>query len=143
MEVAYAFGLDPLSAKEWLRLSYGIKGKTLYELIQNNRQYQGILAPGTINHRYIFEDVPMSLVPIASLARVCNIETPTIDMVINMANIVYQKDFWAEGRTVKTLGLEGLSSKEILELVNKGYYPRRSLNKGINIRILEKLGDII
>ena len=143
MEVAYAFGIDPLSAKEWLRLSYGIKGRTLYELIQNNKQYKGILAPGTINYRYVFEDVPMSLVPIASLARVCKVETPTIDMVIDLANIVYQKDFRAEGRTVKTLGLEGLSSREILELVNKGYRQRKSLNKGFSFGFVKKLGDII
>ena len=141
--MAYAFGIDPLSAKEWLRLSYGIKGRTLYELIQNNKQYKGILAPGTINHRYVFEDVPMSLVPIASLARVCKVETPTIDMVIDLANIVYQKDFRAEGRTVKTLGLEGLSSREILELVNKGYRQRKSLNKGFSFGFVKKLGDII
>ncbi|NLJ83534.1 MAG: NAD(P)-binding domain-containing protein [Halanaerobiaceae bacterium] len=143
MEVAYAFGIDPLSAKEWLHLSYGIKGRTLYELIQNNKQYQGILAPGTINHRYVFEDVPMSLVPLASLARVCNVETPTIDMIIDLANIVYQKDLRAEGRTIETLGLEGLSSREILELVIKGYPRKKILNKRVSFGLMKKLGDLI
>lgn len=143
MEVAYAFGVDPISAKDWLRLSYGIKGKSLFELLQKNNQYQGILAPGSIIHRYIFEDVPMSLVPIASLGKICNIETSTIDMIITLANIVYERDFRADGRTVKSLGLEGLNSKEIINLVNNGYNVREKVHKRLNLRIMQKLGNII
>jgi len=85
----------------------------------------------------------MSLVPLASLARVCNVETPTIDMIIDLANIVYQKDFRAEGRTIETLGLEGLSSREILELVIRGYPRKKILNKRVSFGLMKKLGDLI
>ena len=45
------------------------QGDTLFEAIQNQTGYYGINAPSTLQHRYISEDVPMSLVPIAALER--------------------------------------------------------------------------
>ena len=44
-------------------------GEDLNEAIHNQPGYYGIKAPSTLNHRYIFEDVPMSLVPIAALGQ--------------------------------------------------------------------------
>ncbi|QTL98130.1 NADP transhydrogenase subunit alpha [Iocasia frigidifontis] len=140
MNVAESLGISPISALDWLRMSYGARGKSLYELLQNNKQYEGIGAPEEIKHRYIFEDVPMGLVPISSLANYFGISTPTIDMIIELANLVYDTDFRKIGRTVKSLGLLGLNKKEIIDLVNKGnisnveVHPklRRTLYKGLD-----------
>jgi opine dehydrogenase len=65
--VASAVGLRARTAMEWLQLAYDTKGENLYDAIHNQPGYFGIKAPISLNHRYIFEDVPMSLVPIASL----------------------------------------------------------------------------
>ena len=50
-------------------MAYNTTGEDLHEAIHNQPGYYGIKAPSTLNHRYIFEDVPMSLVPIASLGQ--------------------------------------------------------------------------
>lgn len=120
MEVAYSLGVEPISACDWLRMSYGCIGRDLYNLLQNNKQYQGITAPINIDHRYVFEDVPMSLVPIESLGKMQGVKTPTIEMIINMANIVYETEFRKYGRTAESLGLAGLEKRQILNFVNKG-----------------------
>jgi opine dehydrogenase len=117
LAVARSLGLRNMSAVEWLYLSYGSPGKNLYEAIHNTAAYSGIRAPATIEHRYIFEDVPMSLVPIASLGAALGVRTPTIDMVIDLGNILHRTDFRAIGRTAEKLGVAGLSVKEILRLV--------------------------
>jgi len=65
--VAAALGVHARPALQWLRDAYSAKGDTLYEAIQANPGYQGINAPRNLRHRYIFEDVPFSLVPLASL----------------------------------------------------------------------------
>jgi len=117
LAVARSLGLRNMSAVEWLYLSYGSPGKNLYEAIHNTAAYRGIRAPATIEHRYIFEDVPMSLVPIASLGAALGVRTPTIDMVIDLGNILHRTDFRATGRTAEKLGVAGLSVKEILRLV--------------------------
>jgi opine dehydrogenase len=117
LSVCRALGVRSVSAREWLYLSYDSPGANLCEAIHNTESYRGIKAPSTIAHRYIFEDVPMSLVPIASLGSMLGAATPTIDMIIELGSILHGKDFRAEGRTVERLGLANLSVKQIQSLV--------------------------
>jgi len=67
--VAAAIGVRARTGMEWLEMAYNATGSNLYEAIQNQSGYYGIKAPNTLSHRYIFEDVPMSLVPIATLGQ--------------------------------------------------------------------------
>jgi opine dehydrogenase len=67
--VASSLGIRARTAMEWLELAYNVTGDNLDEAIHNQTGYFGIKAPSTLHHRYIFEDVPMSLVPITSLAQ--------------------------------------------------------------------------
>ncbi|MFW6389698.1 MAG: NAD/NADP octopine/nopaline dehydrogenase family protein [Halanaerobiales bacterium] len=143
MKVARALGVDPISACDWMRLSYGIEGNNLYELLQNNYQYQGIKAPCAVNHRYLFEDVPMSLVPISSIADKFGIKTPTINLIIELAGTVLNTNFWKKGRTVKSLGISKLSKREILRLVNKGKLDNVRVLPGIKRNIYKKLDNVI
>ena len=63
------------------------------------------------------EDVPMSLVPLSSLGQSLGVPTPTIDMIIQLAQLLHGKDYRREGRTVERLGIAGLSIKQIRQLV--------------------------
>lgn len=114
--VAAALGIRANTAREWLYLAYDAVGKNLYEAIHDNHGYKGIKAPSNLNHRYIEEDVPMSLVPIASIGEMLKVPTPAINAIIHFASVIHQKDYWKEGRTVDKLGLGGLSVKEIRQL---------------------------
>ncbi len=142
MKVAESFNIIPLSAEDWLRLSYNAKGKNLDELLKNNCQYRGISAPGSINHRYVLEDVPMSLVPISSFAKMCGVETPTINLIIDLANTVYDRDFRIEGRTVESLGISTLSPEEIINLVNNGSTEKVKVHPAINRRLIHTLNKV-
>jgi opine dehydrogenase len=106
-----------LSAREWLYTSYDSPGRDLYEAIHNTESYRGIRAPQNIAHRYISEDVPMSLVPISALGSALGVPTPMIDMVITLGSTLHDRDYRAEGRSLARLGLEGLSVKEIRALI--------------------------
>jgi opine dehydrogenase len=117
LAVARALGMRSVSAREWLYLSYDSPGADLYEAIQNTTGYRGIKAPATVAHRYISEDVPMSLVPISSIGAMLGAPTPTIDMIVELGSMLHGTDYRAEGRTVERLGLAGLSVKEIHALV--------------------------
>lgn len=117
VEVAGALGIRANTAREWLYLAYDAAGKTLLDAMRSNRGYWGIKAPGTIQHRYVAEDVPTSLVPIASLGEMLNVPTPTTRAIIHLASLMHGVDYWAEGRTVDRLGIRGMSVKEIRFLV--------------------------
>ena len=115
--VAAALGIRANTAREWLYLAYDAPGRTLLEAMRANPGYRGIKAPATIVHRYIFEDVPTSLVPIASIGEMLGVPTPTIRTIIHLASAMHGVDYWAEGRTVDRLGLRGLSVKQINLLI--------------------------
>jgi len=118
LAIARALGVRSLSAREWLYLSYGSSGEGLYQAIRDTDAYAGIKAPRDIAHRYISEDVPMSLVPLSSIGGMLGVPTPVIDMTIDLASIMHNTDYRASGRGVESLGLAGLTVKEIHELVS-------------------------
>lgn len=118
IEVAKVLKVEVQSAIDFLKESYGVEGNSLYQAIQNNIAYKGVKAPTTINIRYITEDIPMSLVPIASIGQQLGISTPNIDSIIKIGSTMLNIDFWKSGRTADKLGLSGLNSDEIINLVN-------------------------
>jgi len=120
VNVAEALGIRVLTAREWLYQAYGVAGDNLYEAMQANKGYRGIKAPNTLEHRYITEDVPTSLVPIASLGDRFGVSVPTIKTIIHLASVLHGCDYMAEGRTIERLGLSGLSVRQIRMLVEEG-----------------------
>jgi len=115
--VAEALGIRANTAREWLYLAYNAAGKTLIEAMRANPGYRGINAPSTVHHRYISEDVPASLVPIASIGEMLGVRTPAMRSIIYLASVMHGVDYWAIGRTVDKLGIAGMSVKEIRFLV--------------------------
>jgi len=103
--VAAAIGVNSLSVRDWLNSRYGLPQSTIYEMIKFNPTYKDILAPTTINHRYICDDIPTGLVPMSSFGKNLGIPTPTIDYFIEEGNKLLDIDFRSEGRTLHKLGL--------------------------------------
>ncbi len=118
--VASALGIRVRNAMEWLQMAYNTTGLDLNEAIHNQPGYYGIRAPSTLNHRYIFEDVPMSLVPIASLGQRYGVSVRGMDSIIRLACFVHRTDYWRRGRTLERLGIAHLSVSELTRFVNEG-----------------------
>jgi len=119
--VASSLGIRARTAQEWLELAYNVSGDTLHEKIHNQTGYYGIKAPATLNHRYIFEDVPMSLVPIAALGERYGVSTNGINSIIRLACILHRTDYWRRGRTLAKLGIKELSVSELTQYVTNGW----------------------
>ncbi len=117
--VAAALGIRAQTAQEWLKRAYDAAGADLYQAIHNQSGYYGILAPKTLNHRYIFEDVPMSLVPMAALGEAHGVSVRGMESIIRLASIIHCTDYWRRGRTLDKLGIEGLSVSEFVRFVNE------------------------
>jgi opine dehydrogenase len=118
--VASSVGIRARTSLEWLKLAYNTVGEDLHEAIHNQPGYYGIKAPTTLNHRYIFEDVPMSLVPIASLGKRYGVSVLGMESMIRIASILHRTDYWRRGRTVEKLGLEQWSVSELTRFVQEG-----------------------
>ncbi len=111
--VAEALGIMAITAKQWLYMAYSATGQTLFHAMKKNIGYRGILAPRTLKMRYLDEDLPCSLVPIASIGKMFNVETPTIDSIIRLGCEINSVDYWSAGRTAENLGIAGMNLREI------------------------------
>lgn len=119
VRIAESLGKPVPSALQWLRQSYGISASCLYEAIQKNSAYQDLIAPKSIEVRYLDEDVPTGLVPLAALAGLCGIPTPFTNSIISLACVMRGKDYRQTGRNLERLGLANMTVEDIQTLVNK------------------------
>jgi opine dehydrogenase len=62
----------------------------------------------------------MSLVPISEFAKFLKVDTPAIDSLINIANVIFKKDFRKTGRNLHRLGLDNLNLKQIRNILIEG-----------------------
>ena len=74
-------------------------------------------APNSLGHRFLVTDVGSGLVGWSSFAKVAGVATPAIDAVIGIAGALTKRDFFAEGRNLRNLGLEGMSAEQIRQFV--------------------------
>ena len=118
--VASAIGIRARTGMEWLELAYDARGENLYEAMHNQTGYYGIKAPPTLNHRYIFEELPMSLVPIASIGERYGVSVNCIRSIISLGCVLHNTDYWRKGRTIEKLGIKELSVGELTHYVETG-----------------------
>ena len=80
-----------------------------------------ITGPSSMRSRYITEDVPYGLVPIAQLAHKFNVNIPIIDAIIKLASVINQTDYYKQGRSLTELGIADLSKEELAEVLQEGF----------------------
>ncbi len=74
-------------------------------MLRESKPNKEIKAPSSVDHRFFNEDIPFGLVPMQTLARIADVETPTIDSSISLASSITQSEYRATGWTRDCLGL--------------------------------------
>ena len=92
----------------FLLAQFGLEGDDLHELIQrlHREVFKDSPAPASLDARYVTEDVPYGLVPLAALGRVAGVPTPIADALTAIASAALGRDFAREGRTLERMGLD-------------------------------------
>lgn len=106
VSVSEALGHKVESTKDWLKRTYHVTGDNLYECIQNNEAYKTIDAPGSLKHRYIFEDVPCGLVPLESIGLKLGLDMSHTTLIIDLASKLLNIDFRKNGRNLEYLDIK-------------------------------------
>ena len=122
INIAKELGVNAVSLKDWLCSSYKIEADSLYEAFQKNTFYSTIDAPKTINHRYIFEDVPTGLVPLESTGEKLGLPVNNIKIIIDQASALLDYDFRANGRTLRNLGLGAVGISGLKSIISTGKF---------------------
>lgn len=70
--------------------------------------------PGSLEHRYITEDVPYLICYFVSIARHLGVPVPLFEGIVALLSAATGNDFYANGRTLENLGLAELSREELI-----------------------------
>jgi len=117
MEVAKVLCFESFTFIEFAELMYKVKGASVYESELQITAHKTQMAPESLFHRYVTEDIPYGLVTLANFGDLLKINTPAIDSIINIASIANQANYWEMGRNLSNLGLSGLSKEGIIKYV--------------------------
>ncbi len=113
-------GYDLTPIEDFTGLPAGYTWEQLYMSIHGNISLTPISGPHDIDSRYFTEDAPYGLVPWSHIGKAVGVTTPVIDSVINIYNVVHDRDWWVDGRSSDDLGLTGRSLDEIRSYVQTG-----------------------
>jgi opine dehydrogenase len=94
----------------------------LYETMRASKLIVGYCptGPDALQSRYVTEDVPYALVLAASIGDEIGVETPVIDGLVAIASTMLGRDFGAEGRTLRHLGLAGTGLEGLRRFAETG-----------------------
>lgn len=125
LAVASALGARVPTLEDWFDRAYGVQGADLVEtcrLLTTNSDgpYQATGTPKSFDHKYITEDVPAGLMPMAALGAAIAVATPAIDALITLVCAMTAKSFAAEERSLERMGLTGMDAKTIGRFVRTG-----------------------
>ena len=101
-------------------------GASLFDTVRASKlvvSYAPTGDAGGLNTRYVTEDVPYALVLASSLGTAVGVATPVIDGLVALSSAMLGRDFRAEGRTLATLGLDGLDATGLVGFARTGIFP--------------------
>jgi opine dehydrogenase len=111
--IAAALGFDLSPVEEaFHRAGFGPRGD-LWATINGSRMLTQLRAPGSLETRWLSEDVPYGLCAWASLAERLRVPTPVLRSLIQLTSAAAGIDFWKTARTVKELGIAQMRSEEL------------------------------
>ena len=118
--IGRAFGFELTDITKWYEVLYDATGDNLSEIVKNNAAYADIDGQKSLNTRYLLEDIPMGLVPLACLGKLAGVKMDHIETLIRLGELLLEKEFSKEGRTLESLGLKGMGIEAIEEYLETG-----------------------
>ncbi|MET4575900.1 NAD/NADP octopine/nopaline dehydrogenase family protein [Ottowia thiooxydans] len=107
LEIGLRLGLQLRSLADHYRLSFGVEGDDLAALAQSiEAAGLGSQGPESVSHRYIEEDVPYGLVTLQRIGAVVGVETPHLDIAIELLSCALNRPYGEMNRILQGLGLE-------------------------------------
>ena len=118
VEVARAFGaVVPRLAEAMATIgtadAEAARTGKLGDAIRSGAANATIKAPQRLDHRYLNEDIPFGLVPLAALGRIADVPTPVANGLIELAGVINSRSYMTDGLNEHALGIRGASVDEV------------------------------
>jgi opine dehydrogenase len=111
MAVMRALGLSPISKDEYREVVYG--SRPMKPVVT-----RGAIPPSSYSlpPRFFDEDVPYGLCPVSAFGQIAGSSTRTIDLLIDLASVVKDREYRATGFNLAQLGIDGLSPDAVVRV---------------------------
>jgi opine dehydrogenase len=118
--IGKALGLDLCPVDEgFYRAGFGPRGDH-WATINGSRMLTQLRAPGSLESRWLTEDVPYGLAAWVSVGRQYGVEAPAMRALVDIGSVVMGFDGWTAGRGVRELGIEGMSRERLMVYLKEG-----------------------
>lgn len=126
LAIASALGCEPPRFVEhFYRLGYTTEAARqtglAYEAFHQSEPDRWIRAPASLDYRFLDEDVPYGLLPLAALGRYAGVATPVMDHLIHLAEVATGKDYRASGLTLARMGLADIPRARLGRVLEDGF----------------------
>ena len=116
--VGQALGLELVPELDAMNALYAMQCETVYEVNRTSETHGKLnSAPDSSTNRYITEDAAYLLVPCYEFAQLGGVNTPMVESCLHIDSAYNETNYFAQGRTLEKMGLDGMSIAEIMEHV--------------------------
>ncbi len=111
--------VDALHGAGFTTAEGAASGRT-YDAVKASTALGTMMAPSSLDHRYLHEDVGWGLVPWTHLGRAAGVPMPATEVLVDLAGMMNGVDYRDTGLTLARMGLAGLSAGEISDYARLG-----------------------
>jgi len=97
---------------------FGPQG-SIWETINGSYMLTRLKAPGSLESRWLTEDIPFGIAAWSKLGSQYNVPTPVMDSLVGLGSIVMGFDGWSSGRGSAELGISGMGMGMTRETLRK------------------------
>ena len=115
---AYGIALTPV-AEGFAKAGFGPRGD-LWSVINGSRMLTALRAPGQLDTRWLTEDLPYGLATWTALAEKIGMEMPVARSLIALGSALLGRDFEAERRDLRALGIDNLPVESLRRYLDTG-----------------------
>lgn len=118
--IAKALGYTlPPANEAFHKAGFGPKGD-LWATINGSRMLTQLKAPGSLESRWLTEDIPYGLSAWHDIGQQYGVPAPLMQSLVNLGSQVMGFDGWTHGRSLPELGIEGLSKEQLQTFLTTG-----------------------
>jgi len=93
---------------------------SIWETINGSHMLTRLKAPGSLESRWLTEDIPYGIALWSKLGKQYGELSPVIDSLVNIGSVVMELDGWNEGRNLEDLGIVNMNEAELRKYLDFG-----------------------
>ena len=118
--IAKALGYTlPPANDAFHKAGFGPKGD-LWATINGSRMLTQLKAPGSLESRWLTEDIPYGLSAWHDIGQQYGVQAPLMQSLVNMGSVVMGFDGWKNGRSLTELGIKDLNKEQLQTFLTSG-----------------------